>query len=268
LPAIRGDRTQIEQVFVNLCVNARDAMPLGGTLSLSARQRHVDRQQARAHPGVTPGDFVELEVADTGLGMAAEMMDRIFEPFFTTKKLGQGTGLGLSTALGIVRSHGGFMEVTSAVSKGSAFRVFFPAVHNPMPAPERRTPLTLVRGQGQLILLVDDEPAIRQTAARALSDLGYTVVEAQNGEEALTRVEQHRGKLAAIITDLMMPVMDGHEFLARLEKIAPEIPVITASGFDAGAKRSSPNSSSRPHLAKPYTIEALSERLAAVLSSR
>lgn len=269
LPPIRGDRTQIEQVVMNLCVNARDAMPDGGKLTISARLRRVDAQQARGHPGVTPGDFVELEIADTGIGMNADLLHRIFEPFFTTKKTGQGTGLGLSTALGIVRSHGGFVEVQSALHAGSAFRVFLPATTDlqtiPAPAPtQTRAP----RGHGELILLVDDEPAIRATVTRALTELGYKVLEAENGLEGVKQAERHRTEIAAILTDLMMPVMDGHEFAAKLEQIAPEIPVITASGFDAAPKKDPAGRARSPHLEKPYTIEAVADALAQALRMR
>jgi len=266
LPPIRGDRTQIEQVVMNLCVNARDAMPTGGRLTLSARVRRLDAQQARGHPGVSAGDFVELEIADTGVGMSADVLHRIFEPFFTTKKTGQGTGLGLSTASGIVRSHGGFVEVKSAVNAGSAFRVFLPAMtDSPAPSTPTTKEIQPTRGNGELILLVDDEPAIRATVTRALTELGYKVVEAENGAEGLKRAERHRAQIAAVLTDLMMPVMDGHEFAARLEQIAPELPVITASGFDAAPTKTTSAKDKYPHLEKPYTIGAVAEVLATTL---
>jgi signal transduction histidine kinase/integral membrane sensor domain MASE1/ActR/RegA family two-component response regulator len=269
LPPIRGDRTQIEQVLMNLCVNARDAMPDGGKLSITGRLRRVDAQQARGHPGVEPGDFVELEVADTGVGMNADLLHRIFEPFFTTKKTGQGTGLGLSTALGIVRSHGGFVEVKSVPGAGSSFRVFLPAttmsVAKPVALAEERR---LARGNGELVLLVDDEPAIRSTVTRALKELGYKVIEAENGLEGLKQAQRNRASIAVVVTDLTMPVMDGHEFAAKLEQLAPEIPVITASGFDAASKKHAATKGKYPHLAKPYTIDAVAELLASTLKTR
>lgn len=269
LPPVRGDRTQIEQVLMNLCVNARDAMPTGGKLSISARVRHVDAKLARVHPGVAAGDFVELEVADTGVGMSAELLHRIFEPFFTTKKTGQGTGLGLSTALGIVRSHGGFMEVKSAIGGGSAFRVFLPAADDALPKPTAPADeRTRSRGRGELILLVDDEPAILSTVSQALVALGYKVIQAENGREGLKQVERQRTAIAAVVTDLMMPVMDGHEFVAKLEQLAPELPLITASGFDGGAKHSTAVTGKYPHLAKPYSIDALAEVLSTTLKTR
>jgi signal transduction histidine kinase/integral membrane sensor domain MASE1 len=265
LPLISGDRTQIEQVLFNLCVNARDAMPSGGRLMITGRARTVDHQLAHRHPGVVPGNFVELEVADTGSGINADILHRIFEPFYTTKKLGQGTGLGLSTALGIVRSHGGFLEVSSVPGEGSAFRVCLPAKSGEAAtravAPKSDT---LPRGKGELILLVDDEPAIRQTSTRLLIGLGYAVVSAENGAEALKQVKQHGDEIALVVTDLMMPVMDGHKLAEALQQLKPDLQLITVSGFDAATK--TPFEGSRHHLPKPYTMEALANIIADVLN--
>ncbi|MEO7598195.1 MAG: MASE1 domain-containing protein [Opitutus sp.] len=266
LPVITGDRTQIEQVVMNLCVNARDAMPKGGKLAITARARKVDTKRASPHPGALAGDYVEIEVTDSGSGISPDVIHRIFEPFYTTKKLGQGTGLGLSTALGIVRSHGGFLEVTSKLDEGSAFRIYLPASGTSSPAPaDAAAASSIPRGSGQKVLLVDDEPLIRETSSRALTEFGYEVILAANGAEGVRCIETFGSTIDVVVTDLMMPLMDGHEFIEVLRRTAPELPVITASGFDARSKGLAVHPGR--HLPKPYTSDALARMVAEVLDS-
>ena len=264
LPKVFGNRTQLEQVLLNLCVNARDAMPGGGPLEITARSCLVDESRAKRNAGVTPGDYVEVQVKDAGIGISADVIHRIFEPFFTTKQIGQGTGLGLSTALGIVRSHDGFVEVTSKPEKGSWFRVYLPALtRSPFPVPAANLALGDSRGRGELVLFVDDELAIRQTTERLLTQSGYRVILAPHGAEALSLVERYRAELAVVITDMMMPIMGGRELIANLRSTAPDLPVITVSGYDADAHVS--GAERMHHLAKPYEAADLRGMLAKLL---
>ena len=230
LPIVRGDPTQLHQVLVNLCINARDAMPDGGTLTIAADLVTVDEGFARTMAGARPGEFVRLTVQDTGTGIAPADLDRIFDPFFTTRRLDQGTGLGLSTALGIVKAHDGFMEVRSASGYGSTFGVYLPVVVAAN-APERpREEGRRRRGRGELILVVDDEASIRQLYRAVLTQLGFEVVVAEDGVDGLAQVERHRASLRAIVTDVLMPNMDGPTFIRTLGERGVTIPVATASG--------------------------------------
>ena len=230
LPVVRGDPTQLHQVLVNLCVNARDAMPDGGTLTIAAEVVTVDEGFARTMAGARPGEFVRLTVQDTGIGIKAADLDRIFDPFFTTKRPDQGTGLGLSTTLGIVQAHGGFVQVRSAPGYGSTFGVYLPIV-TAASAPERPPQEgRRRRGRGELILVVDDEASIRQLYRAVLLQLGFEVVVAEDGVDGLAQVERHRARLRAIVTDVLMPNMDGPTFIRTLGERGVTIPVATASG--------------------------------------
>jgi len=264
LPLVMGDRTQLEQVLMNICVNARDAMPKGGKLTIKSGEKRVDEKIAAFHPGVIPGQYVEIEVMDTGYGMSPEVVHRIFEPFYTSKELGRGTGLGLSTALGIVRSHNGFITVESKPGQGSVFRIYLPALAAGVVADDEVDEVqSLARGDGELVLLVDDEPVILQTTTRALTAFGYRVIVAGNGAEALGLVNLHRSKIAVVVTDMMMPVMDGLELIESLRKIEPLIPVITVSGLKA--EQAVAGTRVRYHLPKPYSVDELFALLAKVL---
>ncbi|MEO6004858.1 MAG: MASE1 domain-containing protein [Opitutus sp.] len=253
LPALMCDRTQIEQVLLNLCVNARDAMPGGGKITIGAKLRQVDLARAARHSGVAPGLYLEISVSDTGVGIRPEVIDRIFEPFFTTKKLGQGTGLGLSTVLGIVRSHGGFVEVSSKPDAGSTFRFHLPINASVSLVVKAESQRGHQRGNGELVLLVDDEAAIRQTTEQALVAHGYQVVSAENGAVALEIVRLRGAAIAAVITDIMMPIMNGRELVAALAKVRPNLPVVTATGLNTSENWGT----SGHHLVKPYTTETL-----------
>ena len=256
---IVGDPTQLNQVLLNLCVNARDAMPSGGQLKLAARNEEFDEQYVATHPGMVQGRYVVIEVADSGIGIPKEIIDRIFEPFFTTKELGKGTGLGLSTTLGIVRSHGGLVNVQSEPGKGSTFRI-----HLPLQSQKKYVAVTqtenrpLPRGNGQWILFVDDEASIRTITQHTLEAFGYRVITAEDGAAAISLFVANRHKIALLITDLMMPVMDGHVLIAAIRHLDEQLPVIASSGLQAhddSAKMMSVRV--RHFIAKPYSTETL-----------
>ena len=259
LGLILADPTQLNQVLLNLCVNARDSMPDGGRLKLTASNTEIDQQYAIMSRGVVPGRFVEIEVTDNGSGMPPEIIDRIFEPFFTTKELGKGTGLGLSTVLGIVRSHGGFVNVYSELGKGSTFKVYLPVQAEGQPADATsRTEDQLPRGNGELIMVVDDESSVRDITTQTLQTFGYRVVSAENGAHAIGLYALQRDKVALVITDMMMPVMDGPSLIAALRRINPQVRVIAASGLTANANVARVAIAGvTDFLAKPYSADAL-----------
>jgi CheY-like chemotaxis protein len=216
---------------MNLCVNARDAMPDGGTLSLEARNVMVDEAFASKMVGAKPGPYVCVRVGDTGTGISAEHLDRIFDPFFTTKELGKGTGLGLATVLGIVRGHEGFVRVDSRLGEGTTFELFFPASPQALPSrpAEIESPPTL--GQGEWILLVDDEAPVRQSVSRTLESHGYRVLTASNGAEGFSTFSQHRAEIRAVLTDMMMPVMSGPALIAALRGAEPSLVILGMTGL-------------------------------------
>lgn len=225
-----GDATQIHQVLLNLSVNARDALAEGGELGYSAANVLVDDAFAAANPGAKPGPHVVLRVKDTGTGIPPEALDRMFEPFFTTKEQGKGTGLGLSTAMGIVRSHGGFITVSSQVGRGTAFEVYLPASPEAAGQLASAAPAPLPRGHGELVLVVDDEAGILQITRRMLEAHGYRVLTADDGTTALTEMSRHAREVALVITDVMMPFMDGVQLIRALRKLSPELKVVASSG--------------------------------------
>ncbi|OYW69473.1 MAG: hybrid sensor histidine kinase/response regulator, partial [Verrucomicrobiales bacterium 32-60-5] len=209
LPLFSGDHTQVHQVLLNLCVNARDAMPTGGTLTVSATSLQVDDNYAAMTPGSIPGRYLKIKVTDTGIGIPPEVVDKIFDPFFTTKELGKGTGLGLSTVLSIVKSHGGFLNVYSEPGNGTTFSVCFPAMDAPEGEVAKVQADTHPRGNGEMILIVDDEAAVRTITQQTLETYGYRVLTAADGTEAVALYSMHRMEIAAVVTDMMMPVMGG-----------------------------------------------------------
>ena len=228
---LQGDPTQVHQVLLNLAVNARDAMPEGGQLSFTARNVDLREPRQFLNMEILPGRYVAVAVADIGAGIESAVLERIFEPFFTTKPVGKGTGLGLSTVLGIVKSHGGLVEVQSQVGAGSTFTVYLPAAPPeavPTTAPPR---LALPEGHGETVLVVDDEPDILEVTGSALEACGYRVLTAKDGVQALARFAQHGGEVKAVVTDLMMPVMDGLALTRSLRKQDPRLPVIATTGL-------------------------------------
>jgi PAS domain S-box-containing protein len=262
-----GDSTQINQVLTNLCVNARDAMPHGGTLKIGAENTVLDEVYAGMNPGSKPGAYVVIEVEDTGSGIPPAIRDRIFEPFFTTKKIGEGTGLGLSTTLGIVKNHGGFINLYSEMGKGSTFKVYLPADTTSAAAENvaiRQTELP--RGNGELILLVDDEVAIRSVAQKTLERFGYRVLIAANGAEGVALYAQYRDQIAAVLTDMAMPVMDGPAMIVALKSMNPEVKIVGSSGLAAdGGVAKAMGSGVQHFVPKPYTAEGVLKVLAEAL---
>jgi len=264
---ISGDPTQINQVLLNLCVNARDAMPHGGRLAITARNALVDEQSIVVSRGVSVGSYVVVEVADTGVGMTGEVIARIFEPFFTTKELGSGTGLGLSTVLGIVRSHGGFVQVESQPGRGSLFQLHLPA-HATAAAPVSpdALPADPPRGEGELILVVDDESLIRSVTQRTLEAFGYRVILAADGARAISQFVLRRSDVALILTDMMMPVMDGSALMGAVHRLDPELPIIAFSGLESSGKVAEASSLGVTHfLPKPYSTVSLLSLIKRVL---
>jgi len=261
-----ADPTQIQQVLMNLCLNARDAMPGGGTLTLGAHNMEINNQFASANLPVKPGSYVEITVDDTGTGMPSEIKDRIFDPFFTTKQIGEGTGLGLSTALGILKSHGGFIDVKSEPGKGSAFSVLLPANGAAPPPVEEKKETPLPPGRGELVLFVDDEPEVVAMAQRSLKMSGYRVITSGNGKEAVEQYLRHGDEIAVVITDMMMPVIDGIATIQALVKIKPEIKIIATTGMAADAQvTAATKAGAKYFLAKPYTPKAMMDLLHEVL---
>lgn len=257
LRRVRANATELHQVVLNLCVNARDAMPRGGSLRICFMNAHLSEPPRQHYGTARPGEYVVIEVSDSGSGMAPEVMDRMFEPFFTTKDADRGTGLGLATAHAIVRQHGGFLTVESIVGTGSTFRVFLPATDaQPVPATvQTRAP----DGAGETILVVDDEPHIRTATQRVLEEHGYTVRTAANGREAIEifRSEQ----IAAVILDLAMPDLDGTATVAALGQIDPTVRIIGASGLPSREFASAV----RCFLPKPFTTDQLLSTLASAI---
>ncbi|HVP17986.1 MAG TPA: PAS domain-containing protein [Spirochaetia bacterium] len=268
LPPIVGDVTQLHQVLMNLCVNARDAMPDGGMLTLSAEVICLDETYARMHVDARPIRYVVLRVEDTGTGMPPGVMERIFDPFFTTKEPGKGTGLGLSTALTIARSHGGFISVHSEVGRGSSFEVFLPAVEQDAPEAGEQAAEGLPMGEGELILVVDDEAAVREITRQILDSYGYRALTAADGAEALALFAQRKADVRAVITDMMMPYMDGAGMIRALKRMDPGVKIISTSGM-AGDERGKVVGSLdvAASIAKPYTAQTLLETLRQVLQS-
>jgi len=269
LQAIKADPGQIEQVLLNLAVNARDAMPDGGKLIIETRNAEVTDDQARKRPSVTQGDYVVLAVTDTGLGMDAETQSRIFEPFFTTKVQGKGTGLGLATVYGIVKQSGGWIWVYSEPKLGTTFKVYLPRVDEPV-EPRRTENLNQQpEGGSETILLVEDQDHIRNLVADFLSVSGYQVLEASNGVEALRVVETQKGVIDLLVTDVVMPKMGGLELADRAAIHRPQMKVIYVSGFsEYGASFENVQQVHHFFLQKPFSMKVLGRRVREVLDGK
>ncbi len=233
---VKADPTQLHQVLMNLCVNARDAMPDGGKLTLSAENVRLSEAQAKLNPQAKPGPYVVLTVGDTGEGIPKAIIERIFDPFFTTKPEGKGTGLGLSTVLAIAKNHGGFVTVYSEPGKGSVFKVYLPAAEAPETTVAADT-TDMPRGNGELLLLVDDEPGLREATRLVLEENGYRVLTATNGEEGVREFLERRNEVRAIVTDMMMPVMDGVDMIRTIRLVNDRLPIVGMSGLDEIKRR-------------------------------
>ncbi|HEV2562423.1 MAG TPA: ATP-binding protein [Rhizomicrobium sp.] len=265
---VHADETQISNAIINLVVNARDAMPRGGTVTIRTANETVAQAAAFGTAIMPPGDYVRIEVADTGTGILKEHMGKIFDPFFTTKAVGQGTGLGLATVYGIVKQTGGFITVDSEMNRGTTFRIFLPRFRGEtiLPVESERSAPRDITGQ-DTILLVEDEEAVRSFAARALKLRGYQVLEASGGEEALEIVRTHPGIIHLLITDVVMPNMDGPTLVRTVKRMKPDIHVIFMSGYAEDAFRRNDEKAEDLHfLPKPFGLKQLAAKVKDVLS--
>jgi PAS domain S-box-containing protein len=266
--SIEGDPTQLHQVLLNICVNARDAMPSGGALVIAADNFNVDEHYASMTPEAKVGPFVALRVSDTGAGMPRVTIDKIFDPFFTTKEVGKGTGLGLSTTLGIVKSHGGFISVYSEPGEGTTFKLFLPAAtHEDLQA--SKTSAVLIQGNGDLILVVDDEPAILSITKIILEQNNYRVVSASDGPAALAIFAQQMHSIHVLLTDMSMPYMDGMALIRAIRKMKSDLPIIASTG-QGEQEHVNERQSLGVHnfLTKPYNAEQLLATIHAVVEGR
>jgi len=269
LGAVRADPGQIDQVIMNLAVNARDAMPQGGKLTIETANVTLDENFARTHAPLTPGDYIMLAISDTGIGMDNETQTRIFEPFFTTKGL-KGTGLGLSTVYGIVKQSGGFIFVDSKPQRGTAFRVYFPRADGREDAAAAQDSLGLPRAdRGQeTILLVEDEAILRRLARQYLETQGYKILEAEDGAAALQIVDGYKGTIDLLLSDVIMPGMNGRELAARVIKLLPDVRVLYMSGYAENAVGMDGTIDAGINLLqKPFSLPVLKDRVREVLDS-
>ena len=263
---IKADPGQIEQVIMNLAVNARDAMPNGGKLTVTTANTTLDKKHLNNFPDLCAGDYVMLTIADTGTGMSEEVKAHLFEPFFTTKPPGKGTGLGLATCFGIVKQSTGHINVHSELGRGTTFKIYFPQVQSALESPRVRIMPTEATGGNETVLLVEDEPVVRELAVATLREKGYTVVEAVNGEEGLRMARQHDGKIDLVLTDVVMPVMGGKEMADALRTSHPDTKVLFTSGYTEDAMGH--HGVLRPgilFLQKPYMTATLARKVREVL---
>ncbi len=271
LPPVWADRGQIEQVLTNLCVNARDAMPEGGSLCVATKTVEVDETLAAVHEGADAGGHILLSVTDTGEGIAPDVMEHIYEPFFTTKEVGKGTGLGLATVYGIVRQHKGIIEVSSKPGQGTEFRVYLPIYLGPAsaaaPLPGLPSGSVGIRGHGETILVAEDDDTVRRLAVTVLEKAGFNVLSARDGAEAVELFEKNAARLSLVLLDVVMPRRSGREVAKILRGIRPELPVVYCSAHDFNLL--GPSLPSDPHTAilnKPYSADELLTAIGAVLT--
>ncbi len=268
LGAVKADPSQMVQVLLNLCVNARDAMPNGGRLTIATENVSIDLEAARKRPAFVPGNYAALVVSDTGTGMTAEARAHIFEPFFTTKELGKGTGLGLSTVYGIIKQSGGYIWVDSDLGRGSSFSLYFPTVDAPLAAtvtPE----INNAEGQGEIILLVEDEAALRESISTYLNLHGYKVLEASDGAQAVHIASQHRGSIHVLVTDMILPKLSGAELAREVAKTCPNVVTLYVSGYtDRELVDYDPARSTAGFLQKPFALPTLLQKLREMIAKR
>ncbi|TFI52795.1 response regulator [Mastigocladus laminosus UU774] len=249
---VDANATQLHQILMNLCVNARDAMPNGGILKISAENQVVDQTYAQMYLDAREGNYVVVTISDTGIGIPPEFMEHIFDPFFTTKETGQGTGLGLSTVLSIVKNHGGFVQVLSEVNKGTKFKVYLPAA-NISPTNQVQEE-DIPKGNGELILIVDDEVMLQQVTQASLEEANYKTLLASNGIEVIALYAQHKQEISVVFIDMMMPTMDGLIAMRTLQKLNPQVKIIATSGLPI-MEQQSLSAGAKAFLPKPYTAK-------------
>jgi CheY-like chemotaxis protein len=271
LGLVQADAGQMTQVLMNLCINACDAMPEGGTLTLETANVTVDEAQARNRVGARPGPFVRLSVTDTGHGIAPEHLPRIFDPFFTTKPAGKGTGLGLAMVFGIVQQHQGWVECHSTVGRGTRFELYLPryepAPAAPAPTAPRPGQLSVSSLGTEVILLAEDNDMLRTLASTFLRRHGYQVIAAADGQEAVEEYQRHRGRVAAVVLDLMMPRLSGRDALRRLREIDPGVRVVFASGYSDTQLSEEEQTSVQGFVNKPYQERDLVHAVRAALDT-
>jgi CheY-like chemotaxis protein len=266
LPVVKADPDQIGQVLLNLCVNARDAMPRGGKLTITTHHCVIQREAREAMPGIVPGAYTVLTVSDDGVGMPPSVKARIFEPFFTTKPMGKGTGLGLSMVYGIVKQSGGYIWVESELDRGTAFQIFFPSVDEVVTEVDEE-PESPVVGNGETILFAEDEDALRESIASFLTRHGYHVLQAANGEDALSVAQVHNGPIHLLLTDVVMPKIEGGELASELTRLRPELITLFISGYtDHRLIEGLPQSSRLTVLQKPLNLRSLLATIGDALS--
>jgi two-component system, cell cycle sensor histidine kinase and response regulator CckA len=266
LQTVCGDTTQLHQVLTNLCLNARDAMPNGGMLMISAENAFLDEHYVRTNLDAHVGPYVVITVADTGVGIPPGILDRIFEPFFTTKEFGKGTGLGLSTVIGIVKSHDGFIKVYSEVGRGTQFRVYLPAVETATTL--LAEDLNLPMGEHELILVVDDEASIREVIKTSLETYNYRVLTARDGIEAITLYVQYEDEIKVVLADMIMPSMDGVITIRTLQKMNSDVKIIALSGLISSDRVAvAVSAGAQAFLPKPFTTKELLQTLHKVLQT-
>lgn len=268
LPMVLGDTTQLQQVIMNLCVNARDAMPDGGELEIEAGSARVSEDTAKANPDIEPGEYVSIRVSDTGTGIPSDVLDKVFEPFFTTKPSGKGTGLGLSSVYSIVKSHGGFVDVESEEGEGTTFRVYVPTAPPESTRDGEQEQVDLEHGSGETILLVDDEEFILDTAAETLEEAGFSVLTAANGRLAIDLFKEKADEIDLVITDLMMPEVDGVETIREIRRRREDVPIIAASGMAIDRSQEAIDTGAALFVSKPFTAEKLLSAINEVLPQK
>jgi len=255
---VSGDTTELYQVLLNLCVNARDAMPLGGGLTVNVENLTLSQPLKSVSSDIPPGGYVLLSVADTGTGIPPEVLPRIFDPFFSTKAPDKGTGLGLSTVAGIVKTHGGFVQLHSEVGKGTEFKIYLPAANSVEMDGAKESEKVLPAGHGEMVLIMDDEAAVRQLAKTALEHYGYRVLTAMSGLDGITIFDEHKDEIKLLVSDTDMPLLDGLAAIRAIQRIRPEIPVIITSGTWREDEQLQRIDTTRlAILEKPYTVEQL-----------